>query len=900
MGRKFSLILKGSALCAAACALALLWSCSVQKNNPVTRGYHRTTAKYNVMFNGKEAFKKGMENIHKASIPLDNYNDILPVFEFSITEALGSAKSDMERALEKSEKTIALHSIVKKPKKNPKKSRDPKYKAFMAKEEYNPQVQEAWLLRGKSLYCLQDIIAAEAIFAYVTKHFKDNIDVSTEASLWAATGYAEQGWFYEAEEMLNRLSEKSFSPKTTELYVLVKADLLLRQGKLEEALPFLDTAIDEYSGYRKSRYMFIKAQVLERLNKFNDAFALYKEVADRNTEYVMEFNSVLGMARCYQGKSMEPILKETDRLLKRASNEQYLDQIYYTLGRLYLRNGDHERGVEYLKKAIESSKRGGIDKAYALLALGEIYYNEEKYIDAQPLYAEAVSIVPNTFNGYKELQERSINLDYVAKYSGTVTLQDSLQALAALPEKERIAKVKTIIADKKAAEAEAQKRLEAEARQAEERERSANMAAAAGLSLGESLNTAWYFYNSTLISRGKLEFQREWGGRPLEDDWRRSNKVASGMLDPTLEEQEEETVQASDSTKTVRGVQSNDIFTSTGDAELDSYLLTLPLTADAKRASDAAIEESLYNLYYVYDNRIHNKRLALETYDELKRRFPNTEYGKASENADDAMEKEAYNLYRKAYDAFKSGDGMVVKSTLAQAEKCCGESALMPKFYMIEALSSGRSEGRERFKQKLSDLVEKYPDSEVAPLARDMIALVGQGREVVNAVPVSSINLEREAVIVSEAEYAEAIERAGFEYNPEDSHLFIISINGTEQQKNAVLFAIADYNFSRFMIKDFDFKVKTLEDDLFAISVFPLSSLNEAVWYQNSVLADPGVAEALKGVKYHSFVISSDNFIKVFDRESMLRYLDFYISNNLQVKESDVIQQLEEDSGFVK
>ena len=149
----------------------------------------------------------------------------------------------------------------------------------------------------------------------------------------------------------------------------------------------------------------------------------------------------------------------------------------------------------------------------------------------------------------------------------------------------------------------------------------------------------------------------------------------------------------------------------------------------------------------------------------------------------------------------------------------------------------------------LRSQIEKDPDSEVAPLARDMIALVGQGREVVNAVPVSSINLEREAVIVSEAEYAEAIERAGFEYNPEDSHLFIISINGTEQQKNAVLFAIADYNFSRFMIKDFDFKVKTLEDDLFAISVFPLSSLNEAVWYQNSVLADPGVAEALKGVK---------------------------------------------------
>lgn len=900
MGRKICLISRVVRCGLIAAVLAVLCSCSVQKNNSVTRGYHRTKAKYNVMFNGDEAFKKGMENIHKASVPIDNYNDILPVFEFSNTGALGAAKSDMERALEKSEKTIALHSIVKKPKKDPKKSRDPKYKAFMAKEEYNPMVQKAWLLRGKSLYCLQDLIAAEAIFSYVTKHFKDNTDVCTEAILWAAEGYAEQGWFYEAEDMLNRLSEKSFSPKTSKLYVLVKADLLIRQGMLEEALPFLDTAIDDSKGQEKSRYMFIKAQILERKERYKEAFGLYEEVADRRTEYIMEFNSVLGMARCYQGKSMEPILKETDRLIKRASNADYLDQIYYTLGMLYLHNGMHDTGVEYLKKAIESSTRNGIDKAYALLALGQMYYNDEMYLEAQPLYAEAVNIIPNTHKDYKWLHERSVNLDYVAKYSGTVTLQDSLQALAALPEKERIAKVKNVIAEKKAAEAAEQKRLEAEARQAEERERSATMAAAAGLSLGESLNSAWYFYNSTLISRGKLDFQREWGGRILEDDWRRSTKLATTILDPTVDTDNEETAQAADSISGPRGVQSNDIFTSTGDAELDSYLLTLPLTDDAKRASDAAIEESLYNLYLVYDNRIKNKRFALDTYAELQRRFPHTQYGKIDTGVNDVVEIKADSLYRLAYAALKSADGMRVKSILAEAEKCCGESSLMPKFYFTEALVSGRSDGREKFKEKLLHIVEKYPESEVAPYARDMIALVGQGREIISATPVSSINMEREAVIVSEAEFAEAIERAGFEYNPEDSHLFIISINGTEQQKNAVLFAMAEYNFTRFMIKDFDFKVKTLEDDLFAISVFPLSSLNEAVWYQNSVLADPGVAEALKGVKYHAFVISSDNFIKVFDRESMLRYIDFYLDHNLQVKESDVIQQLEENSGFVK
>ena len=121
MGRKFCFISRVARCGLMAAVLAVLCACSVQKNNSVTRGYHRTKAKYNVMFNGNEAFKKGMENIHKASVPLDNHNDILPVFEFSNTAALGSAKGDMERALEKSEKTIALHSIVKKPKKNPKK-----------------------------------------------------------------------------------------------------------------------------------------------------------------------------------------------------------------------------------------------------------------------------------------------------------------------------------------------------------------------------------------------------------------------------------------------------------------------------------------------------------------------------------------------------------------------------------------------------------------------------------------------------------------------------------------------------------------------------------------------------------------------------------------------------------
>ncbi len=867
-------------------------SCSVKKNNAFTRSFHYTKVKYNILFNGNNAYDKGIATIHTASVPIDNYNDILPVFEESNQDALSGASGDMDRVIEKCDKSIQLHSIVKKPKKNPKKAKDPKYKAFMAKEEYNSQVQEAWLLKGKAQSLKLDFPAAEATFMYIAGHYKDNKDVCTEAKLWTAKDYTEQGWYYEAEDILNRLTEKDFSNRTTKLYVLVKADLLLRMGEYEAALPFLKNAIDYNKGLVRKRAMFIYAQVLEQTGRYAEAYNAYNDIKKKHPDYIMEFNAVLNMARCYQGTSMEPIKKEIDRLLKRASNEQYKDRIYYTMGKLHWRRGDKDKAMEYYQMAIDGSTRNGIDKAEALLALGDIYYNDERYLDAQPLYAEAVTIIPTTYPDYKGVLTRSTDLDYVAKYSNTVTLQDSLLMLAAMPESERVEKVKGVIEEIHIKEEEERKRLEEEARQQEEREKTANMAAAAGLSLGETLNQAWYFYNATLISRGKLDFQRMWGNRTLEDDWRRSNKVSMGSFE---EDEAEEQYAAADG-----GVETETPFSPTGDAELDSYLATIPVTDVARQASNNAIEEALYNLYYVYDNRIKNKPLAMDTYNELLRRYPNTQYGKPKETVDNKVEEQAEPLYVEAYKAFKAGDLAKVRANAAQAELCCADSKLMPKFLMLEALLSGRQDGEVKFKAKLTDIINKYPDSEIVPLARDMVALVGQGKEIQSVKPVSTINMQREAVIVSQNEYADAIQRAGFEYNPDDTHSFIIVVEGGVEQKNKVLFSLAQYNFTRFMIKDFDFRVKELSDSIYAIGVTPLSSLDEAVWYQNQVLQDEGVKASLQGIAYRAFVISDSNFIKVFDKESMIKYIDFYMDNNLKVNESEVLRKLEEESGYIR
>ena len=102
------------------------------------------------------------------------------------------------------------------------------------------------------------------------------------------------------------------------------------------------------------------------------------------------------------------------------------------------------------------------------------------------------------------------------------------------------------------------------------------------------------------------------------------------------------------------------------------------------------------------------------------------------------------------------------------------------------------------------------------------------------------------------------------------------------------------------MIKDFDMQVRKLDEKLYAIAVMGLENLAEAAWYQKSVLGNNSIQETLKGINYKGFVISEANFKGVFDKETLQKYLQFYINNNLEVKEPDVVKKLEEESGFVK
>ena len=179
-----------------------------------------------------------------------------------------------------------------------------------------------------------------------------------------------------------------------------------------------------------------------------------------------------------------------------ARNAEYLDQIYYAIGNLYMSRGDTAQALDNFSKAVEKSTRNGIDKALAQLALGNIYFQRGDYVKAQPCYSEAVPQLPETYPDYKMLKKRSDVLDELATYAGNVHLQDSLLTLSRMTLDEQRAACQKIVDEliKK----------EKEAEEAAKREEHLANSAAQGSNVKDKnaptqyqLNTdkSWYFYN---------------------------------------------------------------------------------------------------------------------------------------------------------------------------------------------------------------------------------------------------------------------------------------------------------------------------------------------------------------------------------------------------------------------
>ncbi|MDE6081457.1 MAG: tetratricopeptide repeat protein, partial [Muribaculaceae bacterium] len=376
-------------------------------------------------------------------------------------------------------------------------------------------------------------------------------------------------------------------------------------------------------------------QVLARTGEKQEAYEAFKKAGSSNSaSYRTKFNARIKQSEVFDGTDIKKEVDALRRMTRYGRNQEYLDQIYYAIGNLYLSRRDTTEAIRNYELAVEKSTRAGIDKAMAQLTLGGLYFDRHQYEKAQPCYAEAVAQIPDDYPDYKLLKRRSDVLDELAIYSQNVTLQDSLLRLSEmpLPEQEKI--IRKIIK-------ELEEKEKKEAEDARREEYLANQAAAGTGLQDNNANTpnsfvlnsdnSWYFYNAATSNAGKTAFQRRWGSRKLEDNWRRRNKSSFDMSDfdsdNSDENTEEDTTMPNDTLTPEERKRQTELEANENDPhKVEYYLKQIPKTDMEKATANEVIQEGLYNMGVILKDKLEDYPAATSEFNRLLTRYPDNIY----------------------------------------------------------------------------------------------------------------------------------------------------------------------------------------------------------------------------------------------------------------------------------
>ena len=615
--------------------VVVMSSCSAKKNTASSRRYQAFITKYNIYFNGETHFDETLKDMELKYE--DDYSQILYLHPI---EAKNNSKApqpsgNFDRSIEKAQKAIQLRSITKRPKKKSGK-KDQKYKDWMKREEYNPFLHNAWMMMGRSQFFNGDFLGAASTFFYTSKHFWWLPDIVLEAKLWQARSYCALEWLFETENIIVRIKESDLMNSThRELYHNVYASYYIKLNDYEKAIPHLQKSIDYADGAQKIRQRFLLGQLYSREGKNDEAYAMFKKVSGASSAtYRTKFNARIKQSEVYSGSKIDPEVKSLKRMTIYDRNKDYLDQIYYAIGNLYLSRKDTVNAIENYVLANEKSTRNGIDKAINQVTLGNLYYIRHNYDKAQPCYSEAVPQLPETYPNYKQIKRRSDVLDELAVYSQNVTLQDSLLRLSKLSPEELEKVIDKIIDDLKKKEKEEAENAQREEYLAQQRAQGSNLQNnSAPKTFTLNTDDSWYFYNSATKNAGKTEFQKVWGSRKLEDDWRRRNKASfdasefeANGADSGGEGEEGNADAPEGEAKELTKEDEEKLKRAEDPHYPEYYLKQIPKTDEERNTAHEIIQEGLYNMGLILKDKMEDFSASRSEFNRLLSDYPDNIY----------------------------------------------------------------------------------------------------------------------------------------------------------------------------------------------------------------------------------------------------------------------------------
>lgn len=901
----------------------ILTGCSTQKNTAQSRWWHAFNAKYNTYYNGTLAYIDG--SLEKETENKDNYTEQIPLYTVSNKNSREIGKANFDRAIEKCEKAIHQHSIKRRPEWTKNRRKTAKDIEWLSRREYNPFLWKAWMLMGRSQFYQGDFESAAATFSYMSRLYATQPAIYGKARAWLAKCYIEQNWNYDAEDVIRNMLRDSIHWRAQKEWDYTFADYYIHTGNAEQAIPYLRKVIShEMRRKQKAREWYLMGQLQASIGNKKEAYKAFRHVIRQNPPYELAFNARIAMTEVMAKDNAGKMISRLKRMAASDNNKEYQDQIYYAIGNIHLSRKDTLQAITAYEKGNQKSTRNGIEKGVLLLHLGDLYWTKEKFSDARRCYGEAIGLLDKERKDYQQLANRSKVLDELVPYTDAVQLQDSLQQLARMSEKERNAAIDRVIDALKKKEKEERNRKAEEEAESTLRQDGGNFANNNNFASSNSpqknnensantpANGQWYFYSPLTVSQGKAQFQKLWGKRDNVDNWQRINKTvvanAAGAEEMT-DEQRDSLAQAAEQEELLK--QTSD-STVNDPHRREYYLAQIPFTPEQLAESNKLLEDGLYHAGVIFKDKLDNLPLSrksllrlvnnhpdyahlddayyhlyllysrerkpemAQTYlQKLKAEYPESQWTTLlsdpyyAENAKRGVQIED-SLYTLTYQAFRDGEYDKVERNAQISRNRFPDGANRDKFLFIGGLSKLNDGDIKSCLADLKEVVSKYPDSRLSEMAGMIINGVDAGRRLYGGKFDLDDVWTRRSIELNDRD---STRQKGYSPERNASFVFLLAYNPDKTNENQLLFEMAKYNFTSYMARYFDINIEDLEG-LHRMQISGFNSYDEARQYANAVYQQPAIKRLLGNVR--AYVISEPNLKLLGTSHTYKEYEKFY------------------------
>lgn len=731
-----------------------------------------TVTHYNYYFNANNKLNAVIERARFGT--KDDYSKLLPFYPFPL-ESTATQKTELDSVIYKCTAGILLHDLR------------------------NDWVDNLYLLIGKAYYYKKDFDSAAMTLQFINynlfprKKGEDdnrvvggnesasgsNISIANkekrnllqkiaslppsrnDALIWMARTLIEQDEIGESGGLINTLNNDVNLPQRLKNDLEeVSAYWFYKQEIYDSSAVHLEKSLSNADDKQdKSRREFLLAQLYEMTGQPDKASDFYAKASKHTVDPLLDIYAQLNDAKLLRkGDDAKQLKSSIASLVKMAHKdkfEPYRDIVYYSAGQLAMQLPDTASAIVYFNKSIEKNENNIKYRNKAYLQLADIAYSLKNYKLSAAMYDSLqLSGDSSLASSLTSLQARRAALAKVVSNLTVIEREDSLQRIASMLPSEREDFIKKLV-----------KKLRKESGLKDDNS-GGNQAPGfntnnAPTDLFASSNPArgeWYFYNSSLKSRGFNEFKTKWGNNRVNiDNWRR--KAAMDL-----------SLRSNFNNPAGTGNNANAGTTNTTPLEItyDNLLLQLPLTPTALDSSNASIATSLLSLAKVYQSELEDYEAAIKTYEEYLRRFPdrvngdvylglyycynkkgdaskaayyknlvNTKYANSkawqmlnNPAALDPKNPEATKQYENIYNLFIEGKFDEALAEKKKADSVFGQNYWTPQLLYIEALYNVKQKNDSAAIAGLNTLVQNNPNTPLAEKASTMIDVLNRRKEI--------------------------------------------------------------------------------------------------------------------------------------------------------------------------